>query len=242
MSATVADVMTTRVIAVKRSADYKEICTVLHQYRVSACPVINDAGQVVGVVSEADLLYKVADPNPPTGLIRLHWKLGEESKANSVTAAQLMTSPAISIQPDAPVAVAARIMQDRRVRRLPVVGPGGMLIGIVSRTDLLSVFERPDLHIRDEVIRSVIAAEFGLDPGEFDVTVMSGVVTVAGPVARLETALSLLARIRHTEGVVAVRDRLIVTDVKGQLLDVLLGAKGAGSSAVDDRPTAGASR
>jgi len=219
MRATVADVMTTRVIAVKRSADYKEICSVLHRYRVSACPVINDAGRVVGVVSEADLLYKVADTNPPMGLIRLRWKLGEESKVNAVTAEQLMTSPAISIQPDAPVAVAARIMQDRRVRRLPVVGPGGVLVGVVSRTDLLSVFDRPDPHIRDEVIEDVIAGEFGLDAAEFEVTVVSGIVTMAGPVARLETALSLLARVRHTEGVVAVRDRLVVAEPSNHLLD-----------------------
>jgi CBS domain-containing protein len=224
MSATVADVMTTRVIAVKRSADYKEICGVLRRYRVSACPVINDAGKVVGVVSEADLLYKVADPKPPSGLIRLRWKLTEESKVNAVTAAQLMTSPAISIQPNTPVAVAARVMQERRVRRLPVVGPGGDLVGIVSRTDLLSVFERPDEEIRDEVLREVIAGEFGLEPAEFEVGVASGVVTVAGVLAHLDTALALLARIRYLEGVVAVRDRLIVANTKAQLLGVLTAA------------------
>jgi predicted transcriptional regulator len=136
-----------------------------------------------------------------------------------------MTSPAISIQPDAPLAVAARIMQARRVRRLPVVGPGGMLLGIVSRTDLLSVFDRPDPHIRDEVIRDVLAGEFGFDAAEFEVSVVSGIVTIAGPVALLETALSLLARIRHTEGVVAVRDRLIVAETTGQLLGALLAAE-----------------
>ncbi len=218
MNATVRDVMSTRVIAVKRSADYKEICSVLRQYRVSACPVISDAGKVVGVVSEADLLYKVADPNPPSGLIRLRWKLGEESKVNAITAGQLMTSPAISIHPDAPVAIAARVMQERRVRRLPVVGPEGMLIGIVSRTDLLSVYERADRDIQDEVLRDVIAGEFGLDPAEFDVTVAAGVVTLAGPLARLQTALEMLARVRHAEGVVAVRDRLLVAETAGHLL------------------------
>jgi CBS domain-containing protein len=212
MNATVGDVMTTKVIAVKRSADYKGICGVLRQYRVSACPVINDQGKVVGVVSEADLLYKVADPSPPSGLIRLRWKLGEESKVNAVTAGQLMTSPAISIQPDALVGVAARVMQNRRVRRLPVVGPDGILIGIVSRTDLLSVYERPDLDIRDEVIKDIIAGEFRLDPAEFEVAVASGVVTLAGPLGLLETALELLSRVRHAEGVVAVRDRLIVAE------------------------------
>lgn len=218
MNATVGDVMTSRVIAVKRSADYREIVGVLRRYRVSACPVVNDAGKVVGVVSEADLLYKVADPNPPSGLIRLRWKLGEESKANAVTAGQLMTSPAISIQPDAPVGVAARVMQDRRVRRLPVVGSGGTLIGIVSRTDLLSVYERPDHDITDEVVQDIIAGQFGLDTSEFEVTVASGVVTLAGLLARQDTALALLARVRHAEGVVAVRDRLLVAETGGNLL------------------------
>jgi CBS domain-containing protein len=118
-------------------------------------------------------------------------------------------------------------MQSNRVRRLPVVGPGGLLIGIVSRTDLLSLFERPDDEIRDEVLRDVIAGEFGLKRAEFEVSVASGVVTVAGAVAELGTALALQARVRHLEGVVAVRDRLTVAEASGQLLGVLLAA-GAG--------------
>src|SRR5215469_15876627 len=121
MSATVKDVMTTSVVAVKRNADFKQIVSVLRRFRVSACPVINDAGHVVGVVSEADLLYKEAHSRMPAGLIRLRWKLGEESKANAVTAGRLMTSPAVTIHPDVPVEVAARVMQDRWIKRLPVV-------------------------------------------------------------------------------------------------------------------------
>ena len=212
MSATVRDVMTRRVIAVKRSADFKQIVSVLRQYRVSACPVINDAGRVVGVVSEADLLYKEAAPDPPSGLIRLQWKLGEQSKATAVTAGQLMTAPAITIHPDAPVVVAARVMQDRRIKRLPVVGPDGQLVGIVSRTDVLSVYERPDADILDEVVRVIMTGEFALDPADFEVTVAAGVVTIAGLVARHQTALELLARVRYAEGVVAVRDRLTMPE------------------------------
>jgi CBS domain-containing protein len=210
ISATVAEVMTTSVIAVKRGADFKQIVSVLRQYRVSACPVINDAGQVIGVVSEADLLFKEADANPPAGLIRLRWKLGEESKVNAVTAGQLMTSPAVTIQRDASVVIAARVMQDRRIKRLPVVGQDGKLVGIVSRADLLSVYERPDPDILDEVLRVIMAGEFGLDPYDFDATVASGIVTVSGVVESQEAAVELLARIRHAEGVVAVRDRLAV--------------------------------
>ncbi len=208
MGTTVADVMTTRVIAVKRNADFKQIARVLREFRVSACPVINDAGQVVGVVSEADLLYKTADCDLPAGLIRLRWKLGEESKITAVTAQQLMTSPAVTIQPDAPVQVAARIMRDRQVKRLPVVGKSGELIGIVTRADVLAVYDRPDADILAEVM-AVIIGEFGLSAADFQATVTSGVVTLTGIVALQETELEIAARIRHIEGVVAVRDRLM---------------------------------
>jgi CBS domain-containing protein len=208
MTATVRDVMTRRVIAVRRNADFKEIVTVLRRFRVSACPVIDDAGRVLGVVSEADLLYKEADASLPAGMIRLRWKLGEESKATAVTAGNLMTSPAVTIGPDVSVVDAARVMQNRELKRLPVVDEGGRLVGIVSRADLLSVYERPDADIWDEVTKSFIGEEFGLDPAEFDVGVSSGIVTICGMVDRRETALNLVARVRHGEGVVAVRDRL----------------------------------
>jgi CBS domain-containing protein len=210
MNATVRDVMNARVIALKRTADFKEIISVLRQHRVSACPVVNDAGQVIGLVSEADLLFKEADPGTPCGSIRLRWKLSEESKVNAVTAGHLMTSPAVTIHPDAPVAVAARVMQDRRLKRLPVVTDDGTLLGIVSRADVLSVYERPDADILDEVRTVIMAREFGLDPANFTVTVTSGIVTITGMIKDLQTALELAARVRHAEGVVAVRDRLIV--------------------------------
>jgi CBS-domain-containing membrane protein len=182
---------------------------VLREFRVSACPVVNDAGRVIGVVSEADLLDKVTDCDLPVGLIRLRWKLGEESKITAVTAGQLMTAPAVTIHADASVRIAARVMRDRRLKRLPVVGARGELIGIVSRVDLLGVYDRPDADILAEVC-SVAAGEFTIDPADLNATVSSGVVTLAGCVARQQVALELVARLRHVEGVVAVRDRLTV--------------------------------
>jgi len=207
MNATVGDVMTTRVIAVSQDADFKHIARVLREFGVSACPVVSDGGVVVGVVSEADLLYKPAEPDLPAGLTRLKWKLGEESKATAVTADQLMTSPAVTITKDAPVAVAARVMQDRCLKRLPVVDERNHLTGLISRADVLGVYDRPDSYIRDEV-NQLIAGEFGIAPADVDVTVSAGVVTLAGSVDQDRTALELMARIRHIEGVVAVRDRL----------------------------------
>lgn len=98
-------------------------------------------------------------------------------------------------------------MQEKRIKRLPVVGRDGLLIGIISRADVLSVFERADAEICAEVA-AVIKEEFGLDPEIVYVTVASGIVTITGPVYQRESALSVLGRIRHVDGVVSVRDRL----------------------------------
>jgi CBS-domain-containing membrane protein len=103
-------------------------------------------------------------------------------------------------------------MQDRRLKRLPVVTDDGTLIGIVSRADVLSVYERPDTDILTEVRSVIIAGEFRLDPASFTVTVTSGIATIAGMIEDPDTALELIARIRHAEGVVAVRDRLTIGD------------------------------
>ena len=205
---TVKDVVTTSVVAARENADFKEMVTVMRSRRVSAFPVLDAADRMIGVISEADLLLKEAAPELPEGLVRLAWRLTERSKASGVTAAEVMTKPAVTIGQDAPVAGAAQRMQSRRVKRLPVVDDDGRLRGIVSRADVLSVFERPDQEIWDDVVKGVIIGEFGLDPQMFVVTVRSGVVTVTGSVDRHADALSLLAAIRHLEGVVALRDRL----------------------------------
>jgi len=98
-------------------------------------------------------------------------------------------------------------MRDRNVKRLPVTDADGRLAGIVSRADVLSVYERPDDQIRDE-ITAAIAGRFQLDPLDFDVTVKSGMVTIAGRAQSGAVALALLGAIRNVEGTVAVRDRL----------------------------------
>jgi CBS domain-containing protein len=208
MTVTVRDVMTTKVIALRKAADFKEIVSVLRRYRVSACPVIDDRDRVLGIVSEADLLYKETEPDRPPALLRFQWRLDEEYKSKAVTAGQLMTSPAVTIRPGAPVVDAARLMQDRRIKRLPVVNQDGELIGIVTRSDVLAIFERPDEDIWEEVTKVIIGKEFGLEPAEFDVTVRSGVVTIDGLVELRRTAMDLVGRVRHAEGVISVRNRL----------------------------------
>lgn len=164
---TVKDIMTTSVVAVREEADFKEMVAALHTRRISAFPVIDDANRVIGVVSEADLLLKEAGPALAHGLGRLTQMPKERAKAAGITAVEVMTSPAVTIGADAPVTEAAALMQASRVKRLPVVDAAGRLRGIVSRADVLTVFERPDHEIWDEVVKGVIAGEIGLDPEMF---------------------------------------------------------------------------
>jgi CBS domain-containing protein len=211
MSTTVHDVMTARVVAVREDAQFKEMATVLRWSRVSAFPVIDKHGKVVGVVSEGDMLAKLSDQSDHPGWLDelLHHR--EHQKSAGVTASELMTSPAVTTGPDAPVREAARLMYDRRVKRLPVVNQAGYLIGIVSRVDLLSVFSRSDEDIRREVTDQVLLGSFLVDPQGFDVTVRDGIVTVGGRPETDEVGHEIISAVRHVEGVVAVRDRLSYT-------------------------------
>lgn len=208
MSSRVKDVMTTDVAAVRETAGYKDILAAMRQRHVSAVPVLDSAGHLAGVVSEADLLLKEVGAEALAGYLISTGRRAEQSKASGVTAAQLMSTPAVAIVPEESVATAAKRMHDHRVKRLPVVDETGLLVGIVSRVDVLSVFARPDGQIRDEVLRKIIAAEFALDPSTFDVTVTSGIVTLTGQAGNQAVARQLTDAVRHVEGAVQVRDRI----------------------------------
>ncbi|GGV09146.1 hypothetical protein GCM10010260_54230 [Streptomyces filipinensis] len=177
---TVNDVMTRTVVALRTGAAFKDIVKTMQEWRVSALPVLDGAGHVVGVVSEADLLpkeeYATGDQDRH-GQVRY---LADVRKADAVTAGELMTAPAVTVAPDAPLAHAARLMARSRVKRLPVVGRDGALKGIVSRSDLLKVFLREDEDIAEEVRREVVVRLFGTSLAPVGVEVHDGVVTLTG--------------------------------------------------------------
>ncbi|MFD5549552.1 CBS domain-containing protein [Streptomyces goshikiensis] len=200
---TVSDVMTHTAIAIGREASYKEIVELLHEWKVSAVPVLEGEGRVVGVVSEADLLLKEGFRREEAVLPD---QLDEASKADGVLAEDLMSSPAVTVHPRATVTEAARIMARKGVKRLPVVNDVGLLEGVVSRGDLLKVFLRPDEELGQEIREAVLAE---LAPGTaLDFSVQDGVVVLRGPV-RDRALVPLLARaIRAVEGVVDVRMEL----------------------------------
>ncbi|MFF5787448.1 CBS domain-containing protein [Streptomyces sp. NPDC012693] len=196
---TVSDVMTHTAVAIGRDAPYKEIVALMDQWKVSAVPVLEGEGRVVGVVSEADLLskeeFRGVDPRPD--------EFAVASKAGAVRAGELMSSPAVTVHPYASLAEAARIMATRKVKRLPVVNDVGMLEGVVSRSDLLKVFLREDDDIEAEIRHSVLNEP--AVPPELDVSVAEGVATIRGALSD-RSAVPLLARaVRAVEGVVDVR-------------------------------------
>jgi CBS-domain-containing membrane protein len=208
MSSTVKDVMSTHVIAVRQSASYKEMAAMLRSQRVSAFPVIDDDNKVIGVVSETDLLTKEALEGTVPRTLQSLTRQRVRSQVNGVTAADLMTKPAVTIGPDQTVAHAARLMYNKRVKRLPVVGGDGTLIGIVTRSDVLSVYSRPDPQIQGQITEDLILGTFLCDPARFTVTVKDGIVTVEGTPETTQVGLDIIDAVRHMEGVVAVRDRL----------------------------------
>jgi CBS-domain-containing membrane protein len=177
---------------------------------VSALPVVDDAGRVIGVVSEADLLAKEALADPGVVAELLHRQ--DVRKAEGLTAGDLMTRPAVTAAPGDPVEQAARMMHFMRVNRLPVVNSGGQLVGIVSRSDVLAVFDRPDADIRKDIVDTMLVHEFLIDPRLFNVTVESGVVTMEGCPETAALGRALVRKARHVRGVVAVRDRFTYPD------------------------------
>ncbi|WP_329234137.1 CBS domain-containing protein [Streptomyces canus] len=200
----VSDVMTQTVAAIGRGASFKEIVRMMHDWKVSALPVLEGEGRVVGVVSEADLLpkeeFRDSDPDRYTQLRRL----SDLAKAGAVTAGELMTSPALSVHANATLAQAARTMAHAKVKRLPVVDDLGMLQGIVSRADLLKVFLREDEDIAEEVRREVVSYLFPTPTSAARILVRDGVVTLSGRI-RDAALVPVAARlIRAVEGVVDV--------------------------------------
>ncbi|MFF5958355.1 CBS domain-containing protein [Streptomyces luteogriseus] len=204
----VSDVMTQTVVAVGRGAPFKEIVRTMEQWKVSAMPVLEGEGRVIGVVSEADLLAKEEFHDSDPGLVEQRRRLSDIAKAGAVTAEELMSTPAITVHPDAPLAQAARTMAVRHVKRLPVVDDVDMLQGIVSRADLLKVFLRPDEDIEEEVRRTVVSYLFPAFSHGIHVNVHEGVVTLRGHI-RDTSLISVAVRlIRAVEGVVDVEPRL----------------------------------
>jgi CBS domain-containing protein len=206
---TVRDVMTRTVRSVGPDTPLKDVARELIEHRISGLPVVDDAGQVIGVISEGDLLAKEQRPGAVRHrpLARLFGESAETrrlmAKAEASTAGEAMTSPAITIEASKPIDTAATMMIQRKINRLPVTD-GGKLVGIVTRSDVVGTFARSDEVLADVIRDEVLHQALWLDPAAFEVTVTNGMATIHGEVERRSTATILEHMVRMVPGIVSV--------------------------------------
>lgn len=204
---TVEEVMSRQLVAVLEHTTFKEVVRLLVGDHVDLLPVVDAARRVVGVVTTSDLLARFG--------ARFH---ARSHHKHGVTAAELMTAPAIVTTPHADLEDAARLAVHERVHAMPVVDRFGVLLGTVTLTQLASMFLRAD-----EDIACDVRHEIALRPsaaGSASVSVTDGVVTLSGSVSDGASARRLLDAARRLPGVVDVRD-----DLDHNLDDPLLPAR-----------------
>ncbi len=201
---TVGDAMTSDVVTVHPDDPFKQVVQVLAARGVDAAPVVDETGELLGVVSGSDLTCHDEEVPPLPSLVhkavRLHAR-----KARGRTARELMTSPARTLAPDALVVDALHDMAHHRVGRLVVV-EGGRVVGILTRSDVLKVYLRSDEELAREV-EQVVAANINC-PSEVTVTVGDGVVHLRGWVERTSCSWAACSAARGVAGVVEVDDAL----------------------------------
>lgn len=206
---TVFEVMTHDVVTAAPHTPFKQIVRLFAENDVSAVPVVGPDRRLLGVVSEADLLRSTAELPALEGRwagVRLLSQ--ERGLPDAETAAQLMTSPAVTAQPYWNLAETARTMHRKGVKRLPVTDETGRLVGIISRSDLLRPFLRGDTAIREEIERDVLTDTLRLAPGMIRVTVDDGVVRLTGRVDERADIPVIVRLCRSVDGVVTLHESI----------------------------------
>jgi CBS domain-containing protein len=209
---TVRYFMTRTVVSVRPDTPLKEVARLLVEHGISGVPVVAADGSVLGVVSEGDLLEKERGSKVGSRQLMPHRGASADAasqarKRRATSAAEAMTSPALTIEAGRPVRDAAEMMISERKNRLPVVDRGA-LIGIVTRADLIRAFVRADSELADVVRSEVLLHVMYLDPSEFDVSVTEGVALIRGSVDRRSTAEILQRVTSMVPGIIGVVSEL----------------------------------
>ncbi len=200
--------MTRDVICIGPEASLKEAARRMVEAGVSGLPVTEGGGRLVGIVSEADFVAEEADRRREkrAGLLRFLFREAEMATRERLVR-DVMSTELITLGPDADHAEAARIMQRERIKRVPVVEDGN-LVGLVSRSDIIRVFARPDREIIEEINDHIVGDILWIDPRRVTVRCFEGNVELRG---RLETKTDadLLAKlVARADGVISVANHL----------------------------------
>jgi len=209
----VAEIMTGDVITVQPRTSLKEVAAILAERRISGVPVVEEDGKIVGVVSEADILFKERGPSERKGIFAVFtdpdYGMAGQLKLEARTAGEAMTAPAQTIAPWRQVWSAAVQMLDQGVNRLPVVDSEGRLVGIVTRADLVRAFVRPDAEIEREIREEVLEQALLLEqPAAVTIAVDEGKVTLSGTLPRRNDAELVATLVARIPGVIEVESSI----------------------------------
>jgi len=229
-----ADVMTCDVLSVMPDTPVAEAIRLMLDNHVSGLPVIDEAGQLVGILSEGDLLRR---GETGTERHRPRWleilmgpgrMAGEYVRTHGRKVGEIMTSHPVSVTRDTPLDQVVELMERRRIKRVPVLD-GDMPVGIVSRADLLRALvgaleERPAPATSDEEIRERILGELAkvawVPRDGLAITVENGVVDLNGVILDENEREALRVAAENVPGVRAVEDHLVwVEPVSGTVID-----------------------
>jgi CBS domain-containing protein len=197
----VRDLMTKEVATISEDDSLKEAARIMTEKRVSGLPVVDSEGIVIGMLSEADFVERAG--NERAGLVAMLFDRNVR-RLKAEVVGQAMTKNVITVDGDAPYTLAARLMDRKRVKRLPVVDGAGRLLGIVSRSDVLGVFARPDEAIADHIRQRIINETLDLEPDSVTVAVEEGQVSLMGEVPTRMEARLLEDLSKAVDGVLAV--------------------------------------
>ena len=213
----VIDLMTTEVVTAHPSESLKSAARKMVEYRVSGLPVLGDDGKLIGLISEADFLRKELERESPAGQRLLGALFGaDEAHDHSATVGEVMATGITTIDPAASLSEAASVMASKGFKRLPVINSAGELLGMLSRSDIVNSFTRPDEIIEDDVREDIARRVLFLDPEGLTINVSEGVVELAGELPSRSDARILEELTRRLDGVVAVEADLtwIVDDTR----------------------------
>jgi CBS domain-containing protein len=215
----VRDVMTRRVVAVTPNTPFRDLAEMMLHHEIGAIPVIDDTGDLIGLITEADLITKQAYGDRRRHLLGGLPGVAEHEargmlRSRAHTAREVMSAPVETALPGDPLRDVARRMIENRLRHLVVVDGDRRMVGIVSRRDLLRVFDRTDDEIAAEV-RIDLARSGHLAGGDVSVAVDGGLVTLDGRIREL-AEIPVMCRLAWlVPGVVDVVHHLTVTPAWG---------------------------
>jgi CBS domain-containing protein len=220
------DIMTAKVITITEDASVSDVANLLLEHRISALPVIDAAGKLLGIVSEGDLMHRA---EAGTGRRRSWWlslftdanaSAAQFVKEHSRQVADIMTRNVVTANPDTPIAEIAELLESKRIKRVPIVADG-KLVGIVSRANLIRALTSSPkpaegLKATDNDIRHNIMARLKSEPWSpawLNVRVEDGVVELWGATTSQAQKKAAHVAAELTPGVVRVEDNIVVQKV-----------------------------